>query len=58
MDRKARTLPAPMDTVTLATVWDQDFEVEIVGAHTIKASIFYKYLLKEEIFASGKAQVL
>lgn len=47
-----------MDTVTLATVWDQDFEVEIVGAHTIKASIFYKYLLKEEIFASGKAQVL
>ena len=57
LDRKARTRPANTDLTTLNTVWDHDFELEIVGAHIIKVVIFSKYLLKEEVFATGKIKV-
>lgn len=56
-DRKARTLPVNVDLTTLTAIWDQDFEIEIVGAHMMKVMIFYKYLLKEEICAVGKHKV-
>ncbi len=56
-DRKARTRPAVTDPSTLTTVWDHDFELEIVGAHIIKVVIFSKSLLKEEVCASGKIKV-
>ena len=56
-DRKARTLPVNMDMTTLMVTWDQDFEIETVGAHMMKAMIFYKYLLKEEVCAVGKLKV-
>lgn len=42
---------------TLMVTWDQDFEIETVGAHMMKAMIFYKYLLKEEMCAVGKLKV-
>lgn len=57
-DRKARTLPANIDPITLMVVWDQDFEIEVVGTHIIKVMIFYKYLLKEEVCATGKLKVM
>lgn len=56
-DRKARTLPSNTDPTTLSTTWDQDFELEVVGAHMIRVTIFSKYLLKEEVYASGKIRV-
>lgn len=56
-DRKARTLPVNMDMTTLMVTWDQDFEIEVVGAHMMKVMIFCKYLLKEEICAVGKLKV-
>ena len=56
-DRKARTLPVNTDMTTLTTTWDQDFEVEIAGAHMMKVMVFSKYLLKEEVCASGKLKV-
>ena len=56
-DRKARTRPATTDLTTLNTVWDHDFELEIVGAHIMKTIIFSKHLLKEEVYASGKIKV-
>ena len=46
-----------MDMTTLMVTWDQDFEIETVGAHMMKAMIFYKYLLKEEVCAVGKLKV-
>ena len=46
-----------MDLTTLSALWDQDFEIEIAGAHMIKVIIFSKYLLKEEVFAAGKIKV-
>ena len=57
LDRKARTRPANTDLSTLNTVWDHDFELEIVGAHIVKVVIFSKYLLKEEVYATGKIKV-
>lgn len=56
-DRKARTLPVNTDMTTLTTTWDQDFEVEIAGAHMMKVMVFSKYLLKEEVCASGKLKI-
>ena len=56
-DRKARTLPAMPDTATLITNWDQDFEMEVIGAHIIKVIIYSKSLLKEEVHTSGKFRV-
>ena len=56
-DRKARTLPSNTDPTTLSTTWDQDFELEVVGAHMIRVIVFSKYLLKEEVHASGKIRV-
>ena len=46
-----------MDGVTLETTWDQDFELELVGAHTMKVQICSKSLLKEETYAHGKIRV-
>ena len=56
-ERKARTLPTNTDGVTLITTWDQDFELELVGSHTMKVLICSKSLLKEETYANGKIRV-
>jgi breakpoint cluster region protein len=46
-----------MDLSTLTVIWDQDFEIETVGTCFLKAFIFYKYLLKEEVCATGKLKL-
>lgn len=56
-ERKARTQPTGTDDPTLLTSWDQDFEIELTGAHMLKIQICTKSLLKEETHANGKIRL-
>lgn len=35
----------------------QDFELELIGSHTMKVQVCSKSLLKEETYANGKVRV-
>ena len=39
------------------SLWLQDFEIELAGAHIMKVQICSKYLIKEETYAHGKIRV-
>lgn len=43
--------------LAFALLSSQDFELELVGSHTMKVQVCSKSLLKEETYAQGKVRV-
>ena len=52
------SLPFPFRSLpSFLSLFSQDFELEVAGAHIVKVTICSKQLLKEECYAHGKIRV-